>query len=104
MEKLIRSNGRGRVTYNMLTEEYKFDFGNIYMTLDFYQFKEFEELVEKLDFQGSTLDNDHRVRIPFESDNLSIILKQDELIALKDLMGFKQKFTHIKLNISFSIN
>lgn len=104
MEKLIRSNTKGKVTYNMLTEEYKIEFGNVYITLDFYQFKEFEEVVETIQINQIENKKDNRIRIPFESDNLSIVLNSREVLELKDLLGFNQGFQNIKLNVSFSVN
>lgn len=104
MDKLIKSNEKGRITFNILTEEYVIDFGNIYITLDFYQYKEFEEVVEKLEAKNNNSNTDNRIRIPFESDNLSIVLRPEDLIDLKDLFGLEQNMEQMKLKLSFSMN
>lgn len=104
MNKLIKTSEKGRVSYNIITEEYIIDFGNIYITLDFYQFKEFEEIIEKLEVKNNHSNADNRIRIPFESDNLAIVLKPEELIDLKDLLGLEQNKDLMKLKLSFSMN
>ncbi len=104
MNKLIKRNNKGRVSYNVITEEYIIDFGNIYITLDFYQFKEFEEIIETLEVKNNHSNADNRIRIPFDSDNLSIVLKPEELLDLKDLLGLEQNMEQMKLKLSFSMN
>lgn len=105
MSKVISSNTRGKISYDITTELYHIEFGNVYLTLDFYQYKELEEIVEKLKVDSKISNSDNRVKIPFESDNFSWLLTPNEVADLKDLFGVPNgEFKSEKLKFTFSMN
>ncbi len=104
MQKLIKSNRRGHLSYNTSKNEYHIHFGNIYMTLDFNQYKELVEIVEGLAIDANVEKASH-TRIPFESDNLALLLTPEEITDLRDLMGLSNIETNSeKVKINFSLN
>lgn len=105
MSKVINSNTKGRISYDLVQELYHIEFGNIYLTLDFYQYKELEEIVEKLEINDKLSNLDNRIKIPFESDNFSWVLTPDEVADLKDLFGIKSStYDEDKLKFTYSMN
>lgn len=105
MDKVISTNTRGKISYDMDQELYHIEFGNVYLTLDFYQFKELEEIVENLKIEGAITNKDNRIKIPFESDNFAWLLSPNEVHDLKDLFGITNKeLKHAKLKFTFSMN
>lgn len=105
MSKVISVNAMGKISYDMTDELYHIEFGNVYLTLDFYQYKELEEIVEKLKVETSISNKDNRIKIPFESDNFSWLLTPGEVSELKDLFGISSlKFKSEKLKFTFSMN
>lgn len=105
MGKVIRTNTRGKILYDIIEELYYVEFGSVYLTLDFYQYQELEEIVEKLNVVEAVSNKDNRIRIPFESDNFSWLLSPNEVIDLKDLFGvLSDKAETAKLKLNFSMN
>lgn len=105
MGKVIRSNTKGKILYDIVEELYHIEFGSVYLTLDFYQYQELEEVVEKLNTTYVVSNKDGRVKIPFESDNFSWLLSPNDVIDLKDLFGVLiESAEKQKLKLTFSMN
>lgn len=105
MGKVIRSNTKGKILYDIVEEMYHVEFGSVYLTLDFYQYRELEEIVEKLNVTEEISNKDGRVKIPFESDNFSWLLSPTDVIDLKDLFGvLEDNAQKQKLKLTFSMN
>jgi hypothetical protein len=74
------------------------------MTLDYNQYKELVEIIEGLTIDENVQNASH-TRIPFESDNLALLLTPDEIMDLRDLMGLVAMGAHDgKISINFSMN
>ncbi len=105
MTKVIRSNKKGNISYNIAKELYYVQFGNVYLTLDFYQYKDFEEVIEKIEVDSRISNNERRIKIPFESDNITLLLTPEDVIDLKALFGLLAQSTNeIIIKARYSMN
>lgn len=104
MGKTIRSNEHGQISYNSDKGEYYLEFGNVWVTFDELQYREFSRIVKKLSLNPGDYGVHGRVKVPFESDNIALVFSFDEIVALKDLFDEKQKAKKLKLKINFSVN
>jgi hypothetical protein len=109
MIKHIRSNSEGQITYNIQKDEYYIEFGNVYITLDSFQYEEFKKIVKELDPSFAWANENHstgqRIRIPFESDNVALMFTAEELMQMKDLLGVTEtRYIPPRLKIRFSMN
>ncbi len=89
MQQLISVNYKGKIQYNYLNEEYEINFGTVFMILDFEQFKALENIVNLIDVQTVNDSPDKKIKVPFESDNISLLLSAEDIIDLKDLLGLQ---------------
>ncbi len=105
MTKVIRINNKGNISYNIESELYYVEFGSVHLALDFYQYKDLEDVVERLEVDNKVSNNDNRIRIPFESDNFTWVLTPSEVIDLKVLFGIiAQSAKELKLKTRYSVN
>ncbi len=101
MHILIKTNRRGHISFNHLSEQYHINFGNVLMKLDFIQLKKFEKVVEGIDIDNYKNEIDINTFEPF-SNNMQ--LTADELFDLKDLLGVNNSAKPEKINVCFSVN
>jgi len=105
MEKVIRSNHKGQLLFSSMKKEYYIEFGNVYITLDQKQYKEFKHIVGNINTESNRTEINERFRIPFKSDNISLVFTRDEVIILKDLFGLRPKTEdQFRLKVNFSMN
>ncbi len=77
----------------------------MHLSLDFYQYKDFEEVIEKIEVDSRISNNECRIEIPFESGNITLLLTPDDVIDLKALFGLiPQTSKEIKIKTRYSMN
>lgn len=101
MKKLIRSNSKGQLFYNIHKNEFYIEFGTVRFTLHMDDYLTFERYLKKISSDMTIYSNSDKINIPISQLNIMLLVTPEELLSLRDLFGFK---TTDKLNFKMKIN
>lgn len=105
MEKIIRTNSRGRLLYCIEKNEFYIEFGMVNFTLAMDDYLVFERELKNVSNDFSLYSSTNTIKIPIKGAGFSLMLTPEELISFKDLFGFKTKdMISFKLKINYSMN
>ncbi|MBI9069063.1 MAG: hypothetical protein JEZ09_17330 [Salinivirgaceae bacterium] len=105
MEKLIRTNSRGRLLYSIEKNEFYIEFGLVNFTLSMQEYLVFERELKIVSNDFSMYSSTNTIKVPVNKAGFSLKLTPEELISFKDLFGFKTKdMISFKLKINYSMN
>jgi len=105
MKKLIRSNSKGQLFYEIQKNEFYIEFGNVLFTLPMEEYLIFERRLKDISNDLSRFNATDRINIPIQRVGITLILTAEELVSLRDLFGFKTaKLMSFKMKINYSMN
>jgi len=105
MKKLIRTNNKGQLFYEIQANEFYIEFGNVQFTLHMEEYLIFEKKLKDISNDLSLYNSTDKIKIPIKSLGITLVLTAEELISLRDLFGFKSaKQMSFKLKINYSMN
>lgn len=105
MKKLIRTNNKGQLFYEIEQNEFYIEFGNVEFTLPMEEYLLFERRLKDISNDLSRYNSTDKIKIAIKSVGITLVLSPEELITLRDLFGFKSaKLMAFKMKINYSIN
>lgn len=105
MKKLIRKNNHGKLFYEIHKNEFHIECGTVQFTLPMDDYLIFERTLKELSNDISIYNTTKKIRIPVKSAGITLILKAEELLGLRNLFGFKtSKLVSFRLKINYSMN
>jgi hypothetical protein len=102
MNNIIKTNSRGKILFDTPQKMYCVEFGNFELTLNETQFEAFKASVALLDYNQS---DNALFALTLMSNKITLRLNHEELLLLRDLLGFKSPnagMVRIKVNISMN--
>lgn len=105
MKKLIRTNNKGQLFYEIEQNEFYIEFGNVEFTLPMEEYLVFERRLKDISNDLSRYNSTDKIKITLKGLGITLVLTPEELITLRDLFGFKSaKLMAFKMKINYSIN
>lgn len=105
MKKLIRTNSKGRLLYEIEKNEFQIEFGNVEFILPMEEYLMFERTLKDISNDLSQYSSSDKIKIPIKSIGITLVFTAEELMGLRDLFGFKSaKFMAFKMKINYSMN
>ena len=105
MEKIIRTNSKGRLLYSIEKNSFHVEFGMVRFSLNMEEYLAFERELKTIATEFADAAVSQHIEIPLKSKDFTMQVTQEELLSLVDLFGFKtKKQMSVKLKINYSMN
>ncbi len=105
MKKLIRSNNKGKLLYDIHSNTFCIEFGNVEFNLTMDDYLSFEKNLKELSKDLSLLSASDKLRLPIMDTGIILVMNTEDILGLRDLLGFKsEKLLSFKMRINYSMN
>lgn len=105
MEKIIRTNTKGRLLYSIHKNQFRIEFGLVHFALSMDEYLVFERELKSISNKWTKHKTNANIQIPLKNIDIHLNLSPEEFISFIDLFGFKIKpLNAIKLKIAYSMN
>ncbi len=105
MKKVIRTNKKGELLYDIHENEFYIEFGNVQFTLPMDDFLKFERMLKEKSSEFAMQDFTKKIKVPIGNIGIALVLTSEDVASLYDLFGLKyDKLQSFKLKINYSMN
>ena len=105
MKKLIRTNSKGKLYYEIDKNEFQIEFGNVEFVLPMDEYLMFERKLKDISNDLSQYNSSDKIKIHVNYIGITLVFTAEELLGLRDLFGFKSaKYMAFKMKINYSMN
>ena len=103
MKRVIRTNNRGKLQYNIRQNEFYIEFSNVQFTLPMDEYLKLEQQLKEM-LVGESKFN-IKIKVPIRFVGITFVLNYEDFLSLLDLFGIQsEKLMSFKLKINYSMN